>query len=463
MVRFLLILLLLIPLGSFGEVLKLSDTLKTRLDHLVKNYPTGFAVQIDDITHNNTIYAGNENTPLNPASVMKLISTKAAIDLLGLGFRWETDILINGTVSNKVLTGDLYFRGSGDPTFDLPRFHKLLKKIYDLGVQSIEGNIYVDRSSFSLDPHDPSQFDEEPLRPYNAGADALPINANVFDIQFIPDHDNKRVNLISSPINAPIINQLKLVDRPCTQWPKNPIVENQRIVFRGSYPAPCGFKQRQYNFLSHSLYFKNAFVSEWSALGGALTGKILESKTPDSAQLLLTTKSEPLASALSLTNKWSSNLAAKNIFLTLSAQQNKTGDLPQSRLIVENWGKGRGLDTRGLFIDNGAGLSRDGRTTVSLISEILKVAWLDPSMPEFVSSLSIPGVDGTLEKRYSLSPVEAKAHLKTGYLEGVRSIAGYLHLPKGRTLSIVIIMNHESLTKTSKTMENLVRHLYETN
>ena len=76
MARFLLILLLLIPLASFGKELKLPDTLQTRLDHLVKNYPTGFAVQIDDIIHGNTIYSGNENTPLNPASVMKLISTK---------------------------------------------------------------------------------------------------------------------------------------------------------------------------------------------------------------------------------------------------------------------------------------------------------------------------------------------------------------------------------------------------
>ena len=150
MARFLLILLLLIPLVSFGEGLKLSDALQTRLDHLVKNYPTGFAVQIVDLTSNNTIYSGNVNTPLNPASVMKLISTKAAIDLLGLGFRWETDILIDGAVSNKVLTGDLYFRGSGDPTFDLPRFHKLLKKIYDMGIQSIEVTFMsIDRDSRS--------------------------------------------------------------------------------------------------------------------------------------------------------------------------------------------------------------------------------------------------------------------------------------------------------------------------
>jgi D-alanyl-D-alanine carboxypeptidase/D-alanyl-D-alanine-endopeptidase (penicillin-binding protein 4) len=394
---------------------------------------------------------------------MKLISTKAAIDILGLGFRWETDVLIDGKVLNKALTGDLYFRGSGDPTLDLPRFHKLLKKIYDMGVQSIEGNVYVDRSNFSLDPHDPSQFDEKPLRPYNAGADALPINANVFDIQFMPDHENKKVRLISSPVNAPIANQLTLVDRACERWPKNPIIENQHIVFRGSYPATCGIKQRQYSFLSHSSYFKNAFLSQWTTLGGTFTGSVLEDKTPESAKLLLKIKSEPLASALRLTNKWSSNLAARNIFLTLSTQQNKTGNLTQSRLIVENWAKARGLDTSGLLIDNGAGLSRNGLITASLISEILKMAWRDPSMPEFVSSLSIPGVDGTLGKRYGGSPLEAKAHLKTGFLENVRSIAGYLHLPEGHTLSIVIIMNHESLTRTSKTMENLVQHLYKTN
>ena len=462
MVRFIFILSLLVPHTSLGDKLNLPETLQSRLEHLVKNYPTGFAVRIDDITKGETIFTGNQHTPLNPASVMKLVTTKAAIDLLGLGFRWKTDILINGTRENRILNGDLYFRGSGDPTIDLNRFNSLLKKIYDSGIRSIDGNVYVDRSSFPSEAHDPAQFDEEPLRPYNAGSDALPINANVFDIHFIPNYENKTIDLISSPLNAPISNQLKLVNRPCASWPKNPAIENQIIYFRGSYPAACGIKQRQYSFLSPSSYFENAFLSEWISLGGTLRGQILDGQTPESAVPLLSSTSEPIASALRLTNKWSSNIAARNIFLTLSAQQSPAADLTQSRLILENWAKARELDARGLFIDNGSGLSRNGRTTVSLISEILKMAWTDPSMPEFVSSLSIPGVDGTLCTRFRLSPANAKAHLKTGYLEGVRSIAGYLHLPQGRTLSVVIIMNHESLTKTSKTMENLIQQLYGT-
>jgi serine-type D-Ala-D-Ala carboxypeptidase/endopeptidase (penicillin-binding protein 4) len=178
--------------------------------------------------------------------------------------------------------------------------------------------------------------------------------------------------------------------------------------------------------------------------------------------MFLESTSEPIASALRVTNKWSSNLAARNIFLTLSLQLSEQADLETSRTLVKRWAENHGISTKGVFIDNGSGLSRNGRVTVAAVSKILNVAWLDPSMPEFISSFSVPGVDGTLKSKFHSSPVNAKAHLKTGYLEGVRSIAGYLHLPQGRTLSVVIIMNHESLTKSSKTMENLVESLFQT-
>ena len=137
---------------------------------------------------------------------MKLVTTKAALDLLGLGFRWKTDVLIDGARQSKSLTGDLYFRGGGDPTLDLMRFKLLLKHIYDLGIHAINGNVYVDRSIFPSDTYDPGQFDDEPLRPYNVGPDALLVNANVFDIRFIPNQETQTVDLISSPENFNIIN-----------------------------------------------------------------------------------------------------------------------------------------------------------------------------------------------------------------------------------------------------------------
>jgi D-alanyl-D-alanine carboxypeptidase/D-alanyl-D-alanine-endopeptidase (penicillin-binding protein 4) len=203
-------------------------------------------------------------------------------------------------------------------------------------------------------------------------------------------------------------------------------------------------------------------MTEWAALGGTLDGQILDKKTPESAQEFLSIESEPLASALRLTNKWSSNVAARHIFLTLSLQPNKTADITASRLNINDWARQRGFNTKGFFIDNGSGLSRDGRIPASLISAILNAAWVDASMPEFVSSFSIPGVDGTLETRFTHSPVNAKAHLKTGYLESVRSIAGYLHLSNGHTLSIVFIMNGDTLTKNPETLEHIVESLYET-
>ena len=192
-------------------------------------------------------------------------------------------------------------------------------------------------------------------------------------------------------------------------------------------------KQRQYNLASPSFYFENIFLTEWEALGGTLDGQILDKRTPESAQEFLNIESEPIASAIRLTNKWSSNVAARNIFLTISLQPNEAADITTSRLRIKDWADQRGFDTQGFFIDNGSGLSRVGRIPISLVSDILNAAWMDASMPEFVSSFSIPGVDGTLATRFTHSPVNARGHLKTGYLEEVRSIAGYLHLSNGRT------------------------------
>lgn len=462
MPRFLIFLTLFISQASFGNELTLPSTLKTRLEHLVSNYPSGFAAEVRDVQSRQIIFSGNREVSLNPASVMKLLTTKVAIDLLGIGFRWNTDVLTKGMIKNNTLDGDLYFRGSGDPTLDLVRFKALIKSIHDFGIHSIKGNVFVDRSNFPDNTHDPGHFDNEPLRPYNAGADALPINANVFNIHFVPRPGMQAVDLISSPLNAPVVNQLKVVPGACAKWPKNPVIENGQIYFRGTYPLSCGVKQRQYSLLSPSLFFENAFRTEWTTLGGTFDGSILENKTPDDAKMFLESTSEPIASALRVTNKWSSNIAARNIFLSLSLHLSQTASLKISRSLVRQWIDDHGISSKGIFIDNGSGLSRDARVTVAAISEILNVAWLDPSMPEFISSFSIPGVDGTLKNKFHSSPVNAKAHLKTGYLEGVRSIAGYLHLPQGRTLSVVIIMNHDSLTKSSKTMENLVESLFKT-
>lgn len=461
MIRFLLILALVIPQTSFGDSLSLPEALRERLEMLVTQHPGEFGVRIDDIKLGETVFAGNQSTPLNPASVMKLVTTKAAIDLLGVGFRWKTDVLIDGILQSKTLTGDLYLRGNGDPTLDLMRFKLLLKSIYDLGIHSIKGNVYADRSSFPPDTHDPGKFDDEPLRPYNVGPDALLVNANIFNVRFIPNQESQSVGLISSPSNFNIVNDLKLADRPCAKWPKTPSINNGRIVFQGSYPAACGMKQRQYNLVSPSFYFENIFLTEWEALGGTLDGQILDKRTPESAQEFLNIESEPIASAIRLTNKWSSNVAARNIFLTISLQPNETADITTSRLRIKDWADQRGFDTQGFFIDNGSGLSRVGRIPISLVSDILNAAWMDASMPEFVSSFSIPGVDGTLATRFTHSPVNARGHLKTGYLEEVRSIAGYLHLSNGRTLSIAIIMNGDTLTKNPKTLERLVESLYE--
>ena len=127
----------------------------------------------------------------NPASLMKLVTTSAALDLLGPAFTWRTPVYLDGQVRDGVLQGNLYLQGSGDPRFGVEQLWLLLRRVQGLGIRSIQGDILLDRSVFSVPAQDPGGFDGEPLRPYNAAPDALLINYKSLLIQFVPDQANK--------------------------------------------------------------------------------------------------------------------------------------------------------------------------------------------------------------------------------------------------------------------------------
>ena len=125
--------------------------------------------------------------PMNPASVMKLVTTLAALDLLGPAYTWQTPVYLDGTLQGGVLRGNVYVQGQGDPQLVAERLWLLLQRLQAQGVQAIEGDIVLDRSAFQLGAHDPAAFDGEPLRPYNAAPDALLINYQTLTLSFVPD------------------------------------------------------------------------------------------------------------------------------------------------------------------------------------------------------------------------------------------------------------------------------------
>ncbi len=433
------------------------EKLRNKISTLIAADKNNFSIRVERLGSKGPIVSINETRPLNPASVMKLVTTKVAIDVLGLDFRWSTQVQRTGEIINQSLIGDLYFVGGGDPTLDIERFRRILEDVRAHGIKHIEGNIYVDRSRFSAPYHNPKIFDEAPTRPYNAGPDALLINENKFTLAFTPREGGQSVSITSTPPLSKLVNELHLDSGTCIDWPKHPATTERQIIFSGYFNESCEQKKWEYRFLNHQEYFANAFSSIWNALDGKHEGQILAREAPRDAVLIGTYISEPISAAIRKINKESSNVMARHLFLELGQQPSQENRLHHARDTINKWAAENGLDTSSLFVDNGSGLSRYGRVTAKFIAAVLRQAWMDPSMPEFLSSLSIPGVDGTLENKFELTPLNSRSHLKTGFLKNVRAVAGYIHHDSGEVLSVVIIVNGETLTKDRNLADKILQ------
>ena len=402
---------------------------------------------------------------LNPASVMKLVTTLAALEILGPNYRWVTDVYASGKLNSETLYGDLIFKGYGDPSLNLESFWMLLNKIRSRGIRQIKGNIVLDRSYFKLPFHDPAVFDGKPHRPYNLGPDALMVNFRSSQITFVPDQKARKINTYVVPHlpQLQIINKLRLSNKTCWHWPDTPKVEGKKVTFLGSFSRRCGQRQRYYTFLSADEYFSNIFNKLWTDLGGSLDGKVIPGLVKNSDQLLLRHSSDPLANIIKNVNKFSSNPMARQVYLTLGSNNNKknTGFSPaNAEKELKLWLQTIGITGAELTIENGSGLSRNSRISAFNLGKILKHAWHSPLMPEFVSTLPILSVDGTLRKRLHHSPLSGKGHFKTGYVKGVRSIAGYLTNKRAQKILIVCLVNHPKAKKSWPIHEEVLKWAY---
>ncbi|NJS37607.1 MAG: hypothetical protein HC765_16305 [Brachymonas sp.] len=182
---------------------------------------------------------------MNPASVMKLITTYAALDLLGSDFTWKNRVYIDGTVSEGVLTGNLILRGSGDPKLVLERMEDLFKQVQAKGVREVRGDILLDRSVFDVPDKSAAEFDDEPLRPYNASPDGLLINFKSLIFSFLPDAANKRVLIKSEPpiARVNIATEVPASYGACGDWRsalQADFSNAERVGWSGRFPISCG-------------------------------------------------------------------------------------------------------------------------------------------------------------------------------------------------------------------------------
>ena len=397
----------------------------------------------------------NPGSSRNPASVMKLVTTYAALELLGPAYRWKTEVYRDGE--------DLVLRGTGDPKLNHESFWMLLRNLRGRGVRDIRGDLVLDRSHFGAVPHEP--IDNEVFRPYNVAPDALLVNFKSLRFVFWPEDARVRMFVEPQFPGLEIVNGMKLSDGLCPEgrafrdligasFQSKP----PRAAFTGSYPVACG--ERELNVALHHPedYVADMIRALWTEMGGTWSGRLREGTASPSAKLLYTHESEPLSEIVRDINKFSNNVMARQLYLTLAAELGGAPAQPESAArVIAQWMTFRGISAEGFRVENGSGLSRHERASAATLMALLQVAWQSAVMPEFMSSLPVVAADGTMRKRLAGDAVSGNAHIKTGLLLDARAIAGYVLDRGGRRHAVVMIVNHPNANQAEPAFDALLQ------
>lgn len=380
----------------------------------------------------------------NPASVMKLLTTLAALDSLGPAHVWKTRVHAAGEIRDGVLYGDLVFEGGGDPSLTLERFWSLLREVRAQGIVRIRGDVIIDQSHYAIEASDPGQFDNAPLRPYNAPPAALLVSHNALNLRLNPEPEGIRAWLDAGPAG-----EVELAITPdtgaCNGFRDQLSVHEDagRLRLQGRYPVACGSQTVWLNLLAPDRTVASAFTALWAELGGQVDGAVRPGSPVESARLLLEFESPPLAQIARDVNTYSNNVMAKMLYLNLGAARfGAPANWDKAERALRAWLKENGLAFPELVLENGAGLSRIERISATSLARLLQWATRRPAYFSFAASLPVLGVNGTTRSRLIGSPAAGRAWLKTGTLKNARNLAGYVLDEAGQRKVLVLLVNH---------------------
>jgi len=393
----------------------------------------------------------NAGKPMNPASAVKTITTFAALESLGPAFTWQTELYALGPIENGVLRGDLLVKGGGDPFLVEDQLRGMLKSLQRAGVERIQGNLVLDGSYFDPSVTGDELIDNQAGRAYNTRPSAVIANFQAMTFYFYPHPNGQDVIIHSDPRlpNVKITNRLRLVNRSCGGYQRgisynlNP-EDPTEVIFEGSFPSRCSRYQMVREVLNAPDYTFGLFTTLWNELGGTLEGGLRVGAVPDDLEPIVVWNSVPLGDVIKSINKYSNNVMTRHLLLTLGAEVlGPPATVDKGIEAMKNYLELKSLDSTQLSLDNGAGLSRDTRVTTDLMTGLLQSAWASPYMPEFVASLPINGLDGTMRNRVRGTTMSGRMHVKTGSLDEVAAVAGFVYSQSNTIYTVVGIVNHE--------------------
>jgi D-alanyl-D-alanine carboxypeptidase/D-alanyl-D-alanine-endopeptidase (penicillin-binding protein 4) len=244
----------------------------------------------------------------------------------------------------------------------------------------------------------------------------------------------------------------------CGDWHsvlKAELGDPSRVRFAGGYATACGERQWSVAYADPATYNGRALSGLWREMGGRLGGRARDGAAPASPPTF-EVRSPALAEVVRDINKFSNNVMAQQLYLTLGLAQRGSGTPEAAHEVVQQWlAERHGDAAAGAVIENGSGLSRGSRASAQLLSRLLQSTWSSPVMPELMGSLPASGLDGTL--RRARGAPAGRAHLKTGSLRDVTGIAGYVLANSGRRYVVVAIVNHANAPAARPVLDAVVQ------
>lgn len=415
------------------------------------NLPSdSYTLYVREVGQAEPLLAFNEALPLNPASTIKTLTTLAGLELLGPTYRWRTPVYALGDIRDNTLHGDLLIQGSGDPFLVEENLRSLLKNLQLRGINHISGDLVIDTSMFDESVSQDTLIDNDTRRAYNVLPHAMMVNFQTVSFHFIPHSNGRDVIVRPDPVlpNLGIRNQLRQHDGACTGFQRGIRFDinatGDEVTFSGNFPSRCEQYTLTRSVLDAPSYAFGLFSQLWRELGGEFSGNLRVEHVPDSTLTpLLTHESPALADVIKSINKFSNNMMTRHLLLQIGLEKyGAPATVANGITAVRDYLDSLGIDHSALVMVNGSGLSREERVTAALMGAVLERGWQTPTMPEFVASLPLAGLDGTLRDRLQGDGPRGSMHVKTGSLDNVAGVAGYVHARSGKHYVVVALLNH---------------------
>ena len=408
-------------------------------------------VKVVSLETGEVLYEKDAEKLYHPASTMKLITAATGLVKLNPNYRFHTTLYVDRCEDNRIL-GNIYLKGGGDPVFDSNDLERLVERLVEMDTKDLQGDIVADETYFDAIRWGKGwMWDDGPIGGYFSHLSALTINHNGVLARISPGSevgDSVSVHLDPPTQYMKIVNEATTVaaseEARLKLKRKDESAEENLLMIDGTMAIGQAEMNRRVDVLDPALYCGTLLREMLAKRGVTLQGTVRYGEVPEEAVVIIQHVSPPLSRILWEMNKPSDNLIAELLLKTIGTEIKGVPGTGEKGLQVINEFLGEiGMDTGNYALADGSGVSRYNLVTASLLTDLLVYMFRDFAvMPEYLASLPVGGVDGTLTRRMRGMAAEGVLRAKTGTLRGITTLAGYTTTADGETVAFSILVSN---------------------